>query len=375
MPIIYKEASLVNMVKTAGIIFLCLCLAAPVFGATILLPEEQPWRLMERANIAFERGEFGAAVRLAEEAKRNKNREYAWYASILSTEMNSSALQETGDQIDAALRAMEDRQARNAVEILAYFTSLNGQDYFHNSVAAIISHISTMFVLPEADTLIGDVYMIEGEAELAKSYYLKAWEHAYALDIPDSKYDILYKLARLAEMQDDDELFEQSLLLILAADPLYSQGGGQISSYLRSIIQSINRGYSADRIFLMYRASTYRSLDALIQLAPFYQRTGDNEKFLATSILAALTAFTRLYEIHLERDLDFTYTTLEDFFTRCGRHRDIQEWIANHKVWESFLTFADAVLTTGQKPLADELRRIVIRFAPLYIAEIARHAQ
>jgi hypothetical protein len=364
----------VKIFRGLFVFFLCLsAVCAPAAAVTTLRPEEQPWRLMERAQIAFDQHDFGASVKFAEEAKRNKAREYAWFVSVLSAEIHSQQIQRTGGKIDAVLRELKDREARNAIEIVSYFTALHDPDYYHDSASELIAYISSMGVFPEAECLIGDVYLLESEIELAKTYYMKAWEQSYALDIPDSKYDILYKLARLAGMAEDDELFEQSLLLVLADDPYYNSTTQ--FAYLNAVIQAINRGYSADRIFLMYRANTYRSLDAAALLAPFYKRKQDPEKYLQIAILSVLTAFSRMHEILGERDLEYAYTTLDDFFAKAKRYADIQEWITNHMVWECFISFADAAAMQGKQSLAEEIRRIILRHGPNRIVELVRRNQ
>jgi tetratricopeptide (TPR) repeat protein len=353
----------------------------PVNAATILQPDEQPWYMIEKARIAFEQGDYGVSVRLAETAKRNKSKEYSWYVTTLSNELRAQQVQRVGDNITAATVELKARNSNTAVEIVAYFVDTYGADFFHNRVSELIAHISAMSVFPEADCIIGDVYAIEGDVELAREYYLKAWKNANAMEIPDAKYDILYSLADLALMQEDYDSFEQSLLLVLADDPYYNgtervaENQGHTSSYLRSMIQSINRGYSVDRLFLMYRANTYRSLKALIMLTSYYKRNQDIERFLEMSVLGALTAFTRINEIVTERDINYAYTTVDNLFKDSLRYAEIQDWMTKNSVWDCFLSFAEAATLYGQNPLAHEIRRILINYAPSNIVAAVPRSQ
>jgi hypothetical protein len=360
----------VKIVKIFIVFILCVSVYVPVNAATILQPDEQPWYMIEKARIAFEQGDYGVSVRLAEAAKQNKLKEYSWYVTTLSNELRAQSVQRAGDDITAAMVALEARDAYAAIEIVSYFVDAYGADFFHNRISELIAYISVMAVFPEADCIIGDVYAVEGEAKLAREYYLKAWKNAAAMEIPDAKYDVLYRLASLARMKNDDDAFEQALLLILADDPYYngaeriSENQGRASPYLKSIVQSINRGYSADRIFLMYRANTYRSLQALIMLASFYRRNQDAERFLEVSVLGSLTAFTRINEIIAERDIVYEYTTVDNLFKNSLRYADIQDWMKKNSVWECFVLFADAASLYGQEPLAREIRQIFTNYAP-----------
>jgi tetratricopeptide (TPR) repeat protein len=337
--------------------------------------------MIEKAHLAYEQGDYGLAVRLAEEAKQNKVKEYAWFTSMLSNELKALQVQRAGDAISAVLEQLEQRNAYTAIEILTSFVAIYGEEFFQYKVSAVLDYIAKMDVLPEADCVIGDAYLLQGEVELAKDYYRKALDKAYGLDIPDTKYDILYKLADLAMMQADDALLEQSLLLVLVDDPYYngeaqfSENQGPSSPYLRAMLRSITNGYSIDRMFLMYRAGTYRSLKALIMLADFYRRIDETERFLGTAALGALTAFTRMYEVVSERTLEFSYTTVDAFFRDSMRYADVQEWMTTNAVWTSFVLFADALTVHGQRPLASEIWRILVRYAPENIAVAAKLAQ
>jgi tetratricopeptide (TPR) repeat protein len=360
---------------------LALLVCMPLRAATSLTQEQQPWRMMEKAHLAYSEGDYGLAVRLAEEAKQNKAKEYAWFISTISNELKIQQVQRAGDGISAVMEQLQQRNAYTAIEILSSFVDSYGEEFFQNKVSMVLEYITKMSVLPEADCVIGDAYLLQGEVELAKEYYRQAFDKAYGLDIPDSKYDILYKLADLAIMQADDALLEQSLLLVLADDPYYngearfSENQGPSSPYLRAMIRSIANGYSIDRIFLMYRANTYRSLQAFIMLASFYKRINDTERFLGTSALGALTAFTRMYEIVSERDLEFSYTTVDAFFNNSMRYFDVREWMTKNAVWNSFVLFADALSVHGQRSLASEILQILVKYAPENIAAMAKRAQ
>jgi hypothetical protein len=105
----------------------------------------------------------------------------------------------------------------------------------------------------------------------------------------------------------------------------------------------------------MYRADTYRALKAYLQLTHFYRVKGDNEKYFAMASLACLTAFTRIYTVLDSRELEYTFTTLNDFFVRALGYEEIREWIDANQVLEIFSLFADAITLHGQQRLAEEI--------------------
>ena len=99
----------------------------------------------------------------------------------------------------------------------------------------------------EAVHLMAKIYEFEGEYELSYSYYMDAWNNADILDIPESKYDILYDMANLCYNFNDYENCEKSLMLIIASDPYYGNDG-----FTTALTNSVQRGYSADKIFNLY---------------------------------------------------------------------------------------------------------------------------
>jgi tetratricopeptide (TPR) repeat protein len=310
---------------------------------------------MEKARSEFSHGQYGTALKAANQAKANKSREYAWYSSILKNELRAQEVHDADGSFDAVLSVLRERDALVAINIINYFTGLYGEDFHKNSLTKLVEEIERMAVLPEAEKLLGDIYLVEGETGLAKTYYQEAWKHAYALDIPAGKYDILYKLAHIGDLEHNDELYEQSLLLVLADDP-YARGFQDKSgAFIKALTIGVERGYSADKFFFMYRADTYRSLKAYLQLARFYRIKGDNDKYFAMASLGCLTAFTRIYTILDSRELEYTFTTLSDFFARANSREEIREWIDANNVLEIFSLFADAVTLHGQQRLAEEI--------------------
>jgi hypothetical protein len=310
---------------------------------------------MEKARTDFSQGQYGTALKVANQAKANKSKEYYWYSSILKNELRAQQVHNAGDSLELVLPILREREALVAINIIDYFTDLYGADFHNNSISKLIEQIERMSVLPEAEELLGDIYLVEGETGLAKNYYEDAWKHAYALDIPAGKYDILYKLAHIGDLEHNDELYEQSLLLVLADDP-YARGFQDRSgAFIKAVTLGIDRGYGADRLFLMYRADTYRALKAYLQLARFYRIKGDNEKYFAMASLGCLTAFTRIYTVLDNRELEYTFTTLSDLFARANKQEEIRDWIDANQVLEIFALFADAVTLHGQQRLAEEI--------------------
>jgi tetratricopeptide (TPR) repeat protein len=334
-------------------------------AASVLSESEGTWKVLESAHVAFESGEYGTALRLAETAKQNKKSEYERYSKILTDALKPAEVRRAGDSLAAVLAVLDSRNDTGAAEILRFFAQKTPAG--ETSVSWIVGHIKKMYVLPEAEWLIGRIYFYESELSVARDYYMRAWEHSFALDIPEQRYDILYEMAGLAEMLDDDELFEKSLLLVLADDPYYNRqaaNDAMQANLYDSMKSALARNYTLDRIFLMYRADRFRSLKAYIALAKFYRDRGMKEEFLKTSLLGSLTAFTRMYSVLVERDVGYEYKGVEDFFARALRYRDMTLWSINQDVWDCFYYLYEAAGVRSFDTFANELLAVLASLSP-----------
>ena len=74
-------------------------------------------------------------------------------------------------------------------------------------------------IIDEVYKLIGDIYKLEGEYTFAEEYYSKALNYSSVFDIPNDKYEVLYLLAEISEINQDFERMEIRLLNILVDDP------------------------------------------------------------------------------------------------------------------------------------------------------------
>ncbi|MDR1784978.1 MAG: hypothetical protein LBR23_00705 [Spirochaetaceae bacterium] len=332
--------------------------------------EQASWRILERAMVAFDSGKYGAALALAEQAREQKRINYEGYAQTLTRAMIPQEVQRAGDDIPAVIAVLESRQDREALRIITFYAEAKGVGFFDRRVTGMIDFLRQSSVFPEADLLIGRVYRHEGELDLAKQYCLRAWEQSFALDVPDQKYDILYQLADLAEITGDEELLEQSLLLVLAEDPYFNDAAGAVegaeggASFYDSLRNALGRNYSVDRIFEMYRVDSYRSLEAYAGLSRLYRDRGDNGRFLKTAILGSLSAFTRMYEVLTARNVDYSYRGVGDFFTRALRYRDVTDWSLEHPVWGCFNYLSEAAERNSLGGFAGEIDALLEAFSP-----------
>ena len=318
-------------------------------------------KLLRRALIEFDNGNYGEALRLANDAKTARREIVAWEADTLSYALKPREVQKANGVLSDVLAVLKKREDYDAVEIVERYIGKNTSAFFHNSVPALVSYVSTRFSLPEADRLIGRVYALEGEYSLAKQYLINAWQNAELLDVPDEQYDILYELSDIALIEKDFDAYEKDLLLIVSDDSLLKNES--FEKALMRIVQDREAG-AMEKFFTLFRSEDYTALKAYFKLASYYDERGFSDKALKAFALGTLTAFTKMYNTVKARDPEFEYQNLGRLFTEIRRFPDIVDWASERQVWKGFSDFAGCVRKAGNERFAFDLYAALANSAP-----------
>lgn len=343
-----------------GICFICLLCTIKITADSYQWFHDSS-RLFDDAYFEFDNGNYGIALRLAEEAKNTRNNEVNAALNMIGDAMRPLAVQNAGDSINEVIAVLKQRDVYEVVEMINYLVTLKGEDYFDDSIAAVNSYLMQRKVFPECEYLIARIYEFEGEYSLAYSYYLDAWNHAFALDIPSTKYDILYDMANLSYNFSDLDNCEKALLLIVADDPFFSD-----AAYSAALLNSVKKGYSADKIFSLYRTNCYRSIPAFFRLAELYSNQGRYEDAFSVALFGVLTSFTRMYEIVQNRMSEYTYTDLNAFCRRAVSYTDICDWSIDIRLWNGLYQLAklSETLYPAETIFSDGIYTVIVDSAP-----------
>ena len=133
--------------------------------------------------------------------------------------------------------------------------------------------------------------------------------------------------------------YEKFLLLILADDEKYYKNTVFCNAVLRTIGLNDDKD-PLNKFFMLYRAENKFYLKAYQLIAKFYSENNMIEQALIADSLAVLSSFTNIYSAIKVRDPEYNFTTLQDFFVKLSFWNDIELWITNHNVWESYVDFA-----------------------------------
>ncbi|MBP3710664.1 MAG: hypothetical protein J6I73_09765 [Treponema sp.] len=339
----------------ASIIILSAALCAPLFSQ--VRPQKpssltDDIRLLRSARVAYRNGGYGTALRYAEEAKTARKTLIAWETYTLQNSLRPLEVRRANDALPDVLAVLQTREDYDAIEIINKYVRQKTASFFNNSAAEVVAYVAKRNAYPEADWLVGSVYVLEGEYALAKQYLLNAWSNAYLLDVSDEQYDILYDLANIAYIENDFDNYEKNLLLVLSDDSFFKNKN--FNDALMLTIRNKSAG-SMEKFFTLFRSDDYKSLPAYFKLSEYYGRAGENEKALKANALGVLTGFTKMYNAVKARNPEFEYADLSAFLRETAAYGDIVDWAEQNRVWQGFCDFAVKVRGDGNSVFANDI--------------------
>ncbi len=323
---------------------------------------EEDWRYLKMAENAFVSGDLGKAISCAETAKQNRKQNNDWKIYTLENTLRLADVRRAGDLIEDVVPVLLSHNQTDAVNILRTVQTGKNGDSFKGSFSAILAYLAEDYYYPEADYLMGKVYRLEGETDLAFEYMNSAYEHADKLDVYDVRFDILYDLADLSYDTEKESDYEKYLLSVLKDDNVYRDDG--LYKAMNRIITE-NKPESVEKFFLLYRCENYHSLQALEGLSVYYLTRGEKEKALRCSSMASIIAVTKITSSLKSRLTDYSYVSLEDTLNRVASQTDIVSWGNNNGIWELYYNFASICYATGNTRFAGELFAVLSRSEPV----------
>ena len=356
------------MKKSAFVVLLCfLSLFAPARNLAAQMPSASDFdnssrRILEQANEAFDAKDFGTAFRLAETAKERWKTEKERSVAVLEAALSQPALMKAGDNLETVSALLRERNNIEAVRIIESKLVRFGFQDFDYSVKNFTEYIKNT-AYPEADFLLGKLYMIEGEYALAEHFYASAYEGRRYLDIPDVQFDILADLAELYKLTGDSEKYESVLLILASQDDKYRQNNNP-SAFISAVVSAVKRGMGADKLFFLYRSDNYKTLSVWYRLTTYYDSLDLNERAFETALLFCITAVSRADSIIKSRDMDYAYTGVRPLLHKIQLYGDINEWAAKYKLWEGFYLLGKTAQKAGYSSFAAEIFSAVAAESP-----------
>lgn len=313
------------------------------------------------AKSFFLNKEYGKALDKCEEAITFRKENVLEEVSIITEALKPKQVQRAGDDLSAVLKVLNERNEKRPISVINKYIKLKGEDYFENSISKLISHIQQKEHYPEVYKLIGDIYKLEGEYKFAEDYYKKALDNSNVLNIPNDRFELLYSLAEISEINEDYKRMEIRLLNILTDDSTYKNKA--LSKALLNTVVS-NKKDCFEKFFELYRGNNYFSLKAYSKLSDYYYSIQDYDKAFNFCALNVITSITKIQEVISSRDITFEFKNIENLLYHVQYYDDIIKWGNDNEIWSSFNLLAKIIKELGNIDFTEKLLKVLAQFSP-----------
>lgn len=336
------------------------------------------WKLLDNAQRAYDQGDIMMAIKLAENARQARSEEFTNAATTMENALIPTAVQRQGDLIPDIRKIWGERKESQALAVLDDALLLHTEEDFKNSITEVCKWYRSRISYPEAEYLLAKLYMLEGEYSVAADFFEQSIQHSDVLDVQDEKISILYDYAYLDELRNNSDGYERNLLEIINYNDgkKTEQESVSAQNYINAIIRATStRTRSIDNFFLLYRMYDYDIISACIELASYYSENSREKDAFQYSSIAVLTSFTRIYEIITNRNVKYVfnvdssgtsrYAALEGFLEEALKYADVQKWMKDNKVWNSFYVFGKLLLEyRGNSQMANDIFNVLYEISP-----------
>ncbi|MCR5385729.1 MAG: hypothetical protein K6E69_01275 [Treponema sp.] len=317
-------------------IFFCIVFLSAAFSVFAQHPQNpgnESWKMFQKAQALFDQKNYGKSIKLANDCLAQRKKEVEYIDYVLANALKPYPVRKVGDDINEVLTVLRERDEYESVEIIETYINEKGEDYFDSSISKLTEYLHKRQDYPEVYFLIAKIYRLEGEFDMAYTYLEKAHASSFLLEIPAQDIDILYEMAAIAKNKNDVPRQEKLLELIAVNDGRYSD------TNLKNALLRTSRSTKEDnssRFFELYRIDAIRTVNAYYSLSKIYDNAKEREKAYLANLYAVLISFTHINSILEERESDYHYKNLTEFFDEIKKYPDIVEWCGKNHFWEGF---------------------------------------
>jgi len=187
-----------------------------LFTVPVFAQEAVPWWLsLEYGKQKFRGGDYGNALILFDDARRDRRVMYELMEKDLIAFLSISEVRRLGDFLDRVDDFARNRYYLAAVSALDELYYRVPKSSFNNSALAALAAFDKLKNFPEAEYWIGEVYRVESELPLALEQYKKAFDMRDSLEDQGFAVTLQHKIASLRSSRQEYNEMETVLLSIV----------------------------------------------------------------------------------------------------------------------------------------------------------------
>ena len=358
------------MVKSKKIfltIILLFFFAASVFAQQIL----QPWWLsLEQGKILFRQGNYGGALLLFEDARRDRRTVYEQMERDLISLLSINEVRRIGDYLDRVERFSRDRYYTRATAALEELYYRIPKESLKNSANAALEALGKLKDYPEAEYWIGEVFRIEGELTLALAQYNRAYSMREVLEDLSFSTALRYKIADIHRIRQDYNEMERGLLSIInefdnlwinarQADALpgnatnvpYAQAS---ASFVSQSMTRILENEGVNRFLEMYRYNN-RTVEQAHRFLGFHYAVTGRPSAQQHLMYSFLIQSSIIIEEVTRKQFDFAFTTLTALVNEANRNPLLTAFMEEAEYYKTVYYLGASLYRNGKAASARSL--------------------
>ena len=212
----------------------------------------------------------------------------------------------------------------------------NGE--FQESLDFFVNTTKSETPYPEAEYMIGLIYLEEGELAIAKEQILKAIDLSIYLEVPQDLLSYKYKLSEIYLYLEDYQNYISTLKDIIGGDNIDINDIRDQKAYYDTLITS---GF--DRLLHLYRKDADNVLNARVFLGYYYNSIGEYKKSVNYLLTPMLALITQVINDNIKEDREYIYTSMTEFFNEVKENKRAITYFKEHDFYKLMYFLAESL--------------------------------
>lgn len=208
---------------------------------------------------------------------------------------------------------------------------------------------------PEAEYMIGLLYLEEGELEIAEKQVLKALENSHYLEVKQEILTYKYKLADIYLLKEDYDSYVKQLKDIIGGDDLDIKEIRDQRAFYDTLLES-----GIDRLLHLYRKDADSVLNARVFLGYYYNSIGDYKTAVTYLLPSMLALITEVINDRVVENREYQFSGMVDFFNSLNRDKRSAKYFKEHDFYRVFYYLAESLHGLGELDRANEIWELMI---------------
>ncbi|MGL1894223.1 MAG: hypothetical protein OCD02_21515 [Spirochaetaceae bacterium] len=203
---------------------------------------------------------------------------------------------------------------------------------------------------PEAEYMIGLLYLEEGELEIAEEQILKALGYSNYLQVPQDLMKYKYTLSNIYLLKDDYDGYVYTLKDIIGQDEIDLQEVRDDKAYYDTLLES-----GLDRLLHLYRKDANNVVNARINLGYYYNSIGEYKKAVNYLLSPTIALITEVINDNILNDREYVFQSMTLFFSEVKNSDRARNYFIEHGFYRLFYYLAESLYGIGEDDTAQEI--------------------